>query len=253
MNKDVLIGAIAIVVIIGGFSFLGSILPASPAMVSRAEQVVVRTFVQDFGSHFKNVSLLADDAPVQIAREYGAYVSAELLAKWQTKPENAPGRLASSPWPDRADVVAVEPLGDGAYRVVANVVEVTSSGPAGVQPLTLRVEKRDDAWVVTALEKTSYSALPQRVSVVGYRECLPHKDTSGAQTKECMLGLAIDQSDGHLALDLSLMSSYSGALLVGTKLRVEGVLIPVNQLSTNQWDKYDIDGVLSATSIVEVK
>lgn len=97
------------------------------------------------------------------------------------------------------------------------------------------------------------SILPERVSVVGYRECLPHKDTTGPQTKECMLGLAIDQSDGHLALDLSLMSSYSGTLLVGTKLRVEGVLIPANQLSSNQWDKYDIDGVLSATSMVEVK
>lgn len=100
---------------------------------------------------------------------------------------------------------------------------------------------------------TPVSILSERVSVVGYRECLPHKDTTGPQTKECMLGLALDQSDGHLALDLSLMSSYPENLSVGVKVRVEGVLTPANQLSTNQWDKYDIDGVLSATSIVEVK
>lgn len=100
---------------------------------------------------------------------------------------------------------------------------------------------------------TGVSILPERVSVVGYWECLPHRNATGPQTKECMLGLALDQSDGHLALDLSLMSSYAVDLSVGTKVRVEGIFIPANQLSTNQWDKYDIDGVLSATAIKKVQ
>lgn len=88
---------------------------------------------------------------------------------------------------------------------------------------------------------------PQSQTVVGYWECLPHKNTSGPQTLECAFGIAIDQSDGHLAVDTSLMSTYPVDYPTGTKVRVTGIVTPVNELSSIQ--KYDIDGIIRATVI----
>jgi hypothetical protein len=39
----------------------------------------------------------------------------------------------------------------------------------------------------------------------------------------------------------------------GTKLRVDGILLPADQLNTDRWKQYDIGGVLSATAIEEMK
>ncbi|HOQ09731.1 MAG TPA: copper amine oxidase N-terminal domain-containing protein, partial [Syntrophomonadaceae bacterium] len=70
------------------------------------EQAVVSKLVADFGQRLKNVSLLAPDDVVtkSIKENYAEYVSPELLAQWQKDPANAPGRLTSSPWPERIDI-----------------------------------------------------------------------------------------------------------------------------------------------------
>ena len=102
-------------------------------------------------------------------------------------------------------------------------------------------------WGQPAVIKDDYSELPQRMTVTGFWECLPHKDRTGPQTMECAFGIAIDQSDGHYAIDTSLMSTYPVDYPTGTHVRVEGIVTPANQLSSVQ--KYDIDGIIRATSI----
>ena len=92
--------------------------------------------------------------------------------------------------------------------------------------------------------------MPQAQTIVGYWECLPHKNTTGPQTTECAFGIAVDQSDGHLAVDTSLMSTYPVDYPTGTKLRVTGILTPVEALSSIQ--KYDIDGIIRATTIEKI-
>jgi hypothetical protein len=87
-------------------------------------------------------------------------------------------------------------------------------------------------------------ATPERVSVVGYFECLPHKDTTGPQTAECAFGIAIDQSDGHYGINTSLMSTYPVDFKAGTKVRVTGTVMPPEPAS-----KYDTDGTIWATTI----
>ncbi len=86
----------------------------------------------------------------------------------------------------------------------------------------------------------------QRVSVVGYWECLPHKNSGPGtvHTMECAFGIARDQSDGHYAINTSLMSTYPVDRPTGTKVRVSGVVHPADPNSP-----YDIDGVLWATAI----
>ncbi len=93
--------------------------------------------------------------------------------------------------------------------------------------------------------------LPRSQTIVGYWECLPHKNTGGPQTLECAFGLAVDQSDGHYAIDTALMSMYPVDYPVGTKVRVTGIVTPANQLSSIQ--KYDIDGIIRATVIEKVQ
>jgi hypothetical protein len=97
---------------------------------------------------------------------------------------------------------------------------------------------------VSDWRKDSQQEPPERVSVVGYFECLPHKDRSGLQTMECAFGVAIDQSDGHYAINTALMSTYPIDYPTGAKVRVTGNLVPPEPTS-----KYDTDGTIWATTI----
>lgn len=89
---------------------------------------------------------------------------------------------------------------------------------------------------------------PQEIEVIGYWECLPHKP-GYPQTEECLTGLAIDQSDGHYALDLSAATFPAGEFSAGDKVRVRGRVTPAMALSSDHWMRYDMDGVLSVTTI----
>ena len=89
---------------------------------------------------------------------------------------------------------------------------------------------------------------PQRITVEGTLECLPHRNTSGPQTLECAFGIAVDQSDSHYALNTSLMSAIID-FPTGAHVRLHGVLIPRNPDNTRMWDIYDIDGIIGVTSM----
>jgi hypothetical protein len=94
--------------------------------------------------------------------------------------------------------------------------------------------------------------VPQRVSVVGFWECVPKKP-GFPQTEECLFGIAKEQSDGHVVVNTQLMARIFEGYNPGTKVRAEGILTPANTLSSDKWQQYDIDGILSATTIEEVR
>jgi hypothetical protein len=226
--------------------------------VSNEVDTAIRTQVVTFGSKLKNVSLLMSPADVknQMQEHYGSFLTPELLSKWQSNPAAAIGRKTSSPWPDRIDVVSVTEINENTYNVEGNVIEMTNADtppvPAAVYPVSLQVENKNGIWLISALTKGAYSELPQRITVEGFWECLPHKNTSGPQTMECAFGIAVDQSDGHFAVDTRLMSTYPVDFPTGTKVRVTGVMTPANHLSSDMWQKYPIDGIISATSIEKI-
>ncbi len=260
------ITALIVLVLVVGLGVYGYMTYRAPesASVSNGDQASVEAVVENFGSKLKMVSLLAPDAAAQIQTQYASYVSAELLQKWEADPSTAPGRSTSSPWPEKIVIVSITPSTTGnafeTYNVEGNVVEVTSapanSGaqtqPAAVYPVSMQVHKidRSGQWLITSFERGAYSELPQQMSITGIWECLPHKDTTGPQTMECAFGIAKDQSDGHYAIDTSLMSTYPVDFATGTHVRVQGIVTPANQLNSIQ--KYDIDGVIQATSIQKI-
>jgi hypothetical protein len=119
---------------------------------SAGEEVAVRDLVTRFGSVMKNVSLLAPDAASEIRTTYAPFVSEDILAFWEKNPTKAPGRLTSSPWPDRIEIQTIERAADGAYEVQAKIIEMTSSGPAGEEPLAMKIRNQNGRWIITGIE-----------------------------------------------------------------------------------------------------
>jgi hypothetical protein len=97
-------------------------------------------------------------------------------------------------------------------------------------------------------DKPSETVRSTTVSVDGVSACLPHRG-DGPHTMECALGLKIDEST-YYALDTRQLNSDS---LLGveaaTQIHVTGLYTPIEMLSSNQWQKYAIKGIISADSV----
>ncbi|HEY4499266.1 MAG TPA: hypothetical protein VJH94_04375, partial [Candidatus Paceibacterota bacterium] len=117
--------------------------------------------VKEFGLELQKVSLLDPSASSTIAALYSPYVAPELVAVWQKNPEGAPGRLTSSPWPDRIEVVRTTPQGEG-YIMQGAVILMTSAEKegenAGIVPVIIQVVSRDGKWLIAAYQEQKLTA-----------------------------------------------------------------------------------------------
>lgn len=85
---------------------------------------------------------------------------------------------------------------------------------------------------------------PGFITVEGTFTCLPHKDTTGPQTLECAMGLAAATGE-YYALDVSAVT-YPADL---TRARVSGQFVPSAALSTDAWQKYQMEGIIRVESV----
>lgn len=147
------------------------------------ERAAVIKLVEDFGQRLQTFSLQAppDIVSRSLQENYGDFVAPALLAKWQSEPQHAPGRLLSSPWPDRIEILGVEQSASG-YEIKGEIIEVTSveaanGGVAARRPVTLTVEKSADRWLITAVQLGAYAetnnATVYQNSRYGFRFWLP--------------------------------------------------------------------------------
>jgi len=153
--------AAVIVVIIAGVVLLTSVNNISENDNSAA---TVTTLVEGFGKKLQAVSLLAPAEIVSrsIQESYGDYVSPDLLAEWKRDPQKAPGRIVSSPWPDRIEILDLEKLSESGYAVKGEVIEITSvellnGGVAAKRPIALQVEKFENRWLITFVKLGEYA------------------------------------------------------------------------------------------------
>lgn len=119
-----------------------------------AEKAQISELVENFGRRLQNVSLLAPDAAQQIQKQYAEFVSPALLETWMNDLSAAPGRMVSSPWPDRIEIAAFEKINADQYAVTGSMIEVTStevdSGEAANRiPVHILVEKTQGRWLIT--------------------------------------------------------------------------------------------------------
>lgn len=130
-----------------------------------ADKKAVVALVEGFGNKLKQVSLLAtsEDLKKSMEENYGSYVTPELLAGFLSDPGNAPGKLTSSPWPDRIEVATAEKTSEGLYKVAGTIIEVTSAeqstaDAAAKRSITLEVKKIDGKWLISSVVMGDYEA-----------------------------------------------------------------------------------------------
>lgn len=87
-------------------------------------------------------------------------------------------------------------------------------------------------------------------TIMGTTTCLPHHDTTGPTTMECAFGLKAESGE-YYALDTQDLAAVSVAAAQTTEspVIVTGDVTPIEALSTDQWQKYNIVGVIRVSSI----
>lgn len=112
----------------------------------------VQSLVEEFGKRLQLVSLLAPEDVLEesMQENYGEFVAPSLLKEWLKDPVNAPGRLTSSPWPDRIEILGTEKISEGAYEVKGEIIEVANGSDEIVErrQITLMVEKIEGKWLI---------------------------------------------------------------------------------------------------------
>ena len=138
------------------------LLPAASTDQKQNEQAV-RALAEGFGKKLQMVSLLAPKETVakSIKENYSDFVTHELLQKWIADPQNAPGRVGSSPWPDRIDILGIENGGNDQYFVRGEIIEISSiefvhGGAAAKRPIELTVQKVDGRWLISSVTLGDY-------------------------------------------------------------------------------------------------
>ena len=113
----------------------------------------ITSLVKEFGSRLKKVSLLAPEKILieEMEENYDGLVAPSLLERWLEDPENAPGRLVSSPWPEEIQIESIEEIGEDRYEVMGQIIELTSNeeDKAITRPIKLTIEYTEEGWLIT--------------------------------------------------------------------------------------------------------
>ncbi|HEY5902226.1 MAG TPA: hypothetical protein VIU39_06720 [Anaerolineales bacterium] len=129
--------------------------PATLATAALEGEAQVRDLVENFGGRLQTVALLAPDAAQQIQTQYAGLASPALIETWAADVSKAPGRVVSSPWPDRIEISSVDRESAGRYVIDGFIVEITSTevgsgGAAARIPVQIVVEGEEGRWLITA-------------------------------------------------------------------------------------------------------
>lgn len=128
--------------------------PTQATVSDAGEEAEVRDLVENFGKRLQLVSLLAPEAAQDVQKQYAEFVSPTLLETWMDDIANAPGRMVSSPWPDRIEITTLEREAPDRYALNGFVVEITSTEvgsdeAANKIPVWIVAEKDQGHWLIT--------------------------------------------------------------------------------------------------------
>lgn len=140
------------VLVLGGLVY--SYIDSHPTgIIDGSHEGDVRITIAQFGNQLNSVSLQSPMVAEEIRRSYSPYVAPELLLKWMQDPSTAPGRATSSPWPDHIKVDTVVKNDVGSYDVMGRIILKTSTGDAGIIPVSLTVANLNGSFLITHYEE----------------------------------------------------------------------------------------------------
>ncbi|MDF2802047.1 MAG: hypothetical protein K0S61_1950 [Anaerocolumna sp.] len=210
-----------------------------PQQTDESDKSAIASLVEEFGKKLQIVSLQApkDIVKESIQENYSNYVSTTLLSEWMKNPERAPGRLTSSPWPDRIEIISTEILSENAYQVKGEIIEVTNTGEiAAKRPITLHVEKYENKWLISAVALGSYEKSDSHMyqnTEYGFNFSLPKSWKDYSIINEKWEGISQeDQQDGK-AVEAGPIISIRHPQWTTQNQRQD---IPIMVFTLNQWN-----------------
>lgn len=87
---------------------------------------------------------------------------------------------------------------------------------------------------------------PYRASLTGEYICL----NQGSE-EDCLPGLLTEVNERY-SINFMLMSQIAPPIQIGDTISANGSVTPIEMLSTDMWQQYDIEGIFSVTDSVEV-
>jgi hypothetical protein len=134
------------------------------------EEAEIRNVVENFGKRLQAVSLQSPNISQEMKEQYSEFVSLTLLETWMSNVSKVPGRIVSSPWPDRIEITTLAKEGSDKYVITGFVVEVTSmevvsGGAAAKIPVHIVVQKIQGRWTITEYAESG-SLTPNATSAV---------------------------------------------------------------------------------------
>ena len=92
--------------------------------------------------------------------------------------------------------------------------------------------------------------VPSNATLQGEYVCLPKKG-DGPHTLECAFGLKADDGNYYsLSMNRGIPDIYN--IPTGSRIKVTGLVVPIEMVSTDIWRSYDIRGIISVETF-EVK
>ena len=157
-KRPLIILASVMIIALGAYMIVRYAEEQKMIRAEQAEETAIRDVVEGLGRKLQMVPLMAEkEMTAQSMREnYQEFLSAGLLEEWIQDPSKALGREVSSPWPERIDILSMEEVKDGEYRVRGKIIEVTSleiaegtEAAAAKRSIELIVERAGDTWRIT--------------------------------------------------------------------------------------------------------
>ena len=207
------------------------------------DKIEITQLIKDFGSKLQNVSLLSPTDILQnsIKENYGDYVSQTLINEWLKDPSIALGRLTSSPWPDRIEIISIEKVSENSYNVEGKVIEVTSvekenNGVAASKSITLGVNKDEGNWLIDRInieQDYDNGSIIYTNEEFGYNFNLPLSWEDYSIVKDNWEGLALGNSPQGEVTETGKIISIRHPLWTSENKYQD---IPIMIFTHEQWD-----------------
>ena len=116
----------------------------------------VTQLVTTFGASQKSISPVgpATSTSHDIQSGYGPLVTSQLLEQWEADPAHAPGRLTSSPWPERIVIDSISPQGAG-YSVSGHTIMTSETGESSQVPVVMLVVRENAEWKIAVYQEAT--------------------------------------------------------------------------------------------------